>query len=225
MAVNAESGIYQIQHKVSGKMYIGSSANIRVRLARHRLMLNQQKHPNSHLQNAWNKYGSDGFLFATVAIVDKQHLLLEEQALLDGLKGRLYNQSVVAGSPMRNRKHTAETKANMSAARSGDNNAFYGRQHSEATKQKIAESKKGRVSPNKGKSMSDAAKEKMRLKKIGVPSKKKGQRSLICGRGHAVVGDNAYYRADRQTYSCKACGKLRSVKFNLLKETRNPKLQ
>jgi hypothetical protein len=54
------SGVYKIINKVDGKYYIGSSGDIRGfnrgRWYGHINKLKKNKHINSHLQNAWNKY-------------------------------------------------------------------------------------------------------------------------------------------------------------------------
>jgi group I intron endonuclease len=65
------SGIYKIINKVNGKYYVGSSKNIHVRWRVHKSNLNNNKHPNSHLQNAWNKYGNTLFEFTIVENTDK----------------------------------------------------------------------------------------------------------------------------------------------------------
>jgi len=55
--------IYKILNKVNGKFYIGSTKNAKVRWYQHKYSLNNNKHINNHLQNAWNKYGKDSFDF------------------------------------------------------------------------------------------------------------------------------------------------------------------
>lgn len=55
-------GIYIIFNLVNGKRYIGSSVDLYNRLHEHRHNLAYNKSHNQHLQNAWNKYGSDFFM-------------------------------------------------------------------------------------------------------------------------------------------------------------------
>lgn len=58
------SGIYSIVNKVNGKRYIGSSKSVYYRWAQgHLPQLRDGNHYNNHLQNAWNKYGDQSFLF------------------------------------------------------------------------------------------------------------------------------------------------------------------
>lgn len=48
---------------VSGTVYVGQARNIRKRWEVHRCTLENDKHRNSYLQRAWNKYGSAAFRF------------------------------------------------------------------------------------------------------------------------------------------------------------------
>lgn len=50
-------GIYQIQNKINGKIYIGQSIDIEKRLKQHLRYLRKSQHYNSHFQNAFDKYG------------------------------------------------------------------------------------------------------------------------------------------------------------------------
>lgn len=46
--------IYKIENKVTGKVYIGSTINLRKRAKSHIRDLNNNKHVNKQLQNSWN---------------------------------------------------------------------------------------------------------------------------------------------------------------------------
>lgn len=59
-------GIYKIVNKKNGKLYIGSSKTIERRLKDHRRLLSKGTHHSSKLQNAWNKYGEESFLFLVI---------------------------------------------------------------------------------------------------------------------------------------------------------------
>lgn len=56
-------GIYRIVNKVNNKIYVGSSTNIYERWKVHKNDLKENRHQNSHLQRAWNKYGEKNFKF------------------------------------------------------------------------------------------------------------------------------------------------------------------
>ena len=79
------SGIYQIENKINSKVYIGSSNNIKRRWQKHKALLRHNKHPNSHLQAAWNKYGEDSFEFSIIEECSLSDLLNKEQYYLDTL--------------------------------------------------------------------------------------------------------------------------------------------
>lgn len=61
--LNNLSGIYCIENLSTKKKYIGQSVNVRERYFKHKSELKNNKHSNTYLQNAWNKYGSDDFKF------------------------------------------------------------------------------------------------------------------------------------------------------------------
>lgn len=60
-------GVYCIENLTNGKCYVGSAGGskqgIRKRWSVHIFELNSNRHGNIHLQNAWNKYGAQNFLF------------------------------------------------------------------------------------------------------------------------------------------------------------------
>ena len=57
-------GIYKITNTANGNVYIGQAVNINARVASHINNLKSNNHVNKHLQNAWNKYGQDSFVFS-----------------------------------------------------------------------------------------------------------------------------------------------------------------
>lgn len=64
------SGIYCIKNKVNNMVYIGLSKNIHNRWIEHKYRLNTHIHPNTKLQNAWDKYGEDNFEFIVLEKCD-----------------------------------------------------------------------------------------------------------------------------------------------------------
>lgn len=109
------SGIYEIVNTINGHRYIGSAVNIQQRWSQHIHYLNNNKHHSRHLQSAWNLYGADAFEFSVIEACFIFALIFREQHYLNTLKPE-YNISPTAGSQLGTRR-TAETRANMSAAR------------------------------------------------------------------------------------------------------------
>jgi len=120
-------GIYRIRNKIDGKYYIGSSQAIEIRLYNHLRDLEKDKHPNLYLQNAWNKFGRENFIFEVIEEVmdDIDILLIKEQKYLDkGFElGILYNIARKADCPPSRKgckvKFSEEHKAKISKALKG----------------------------------------------------------------------------------------------------------
>src|SRR5882672_2177665 len=70
-------GIYKITCTNNGYVYIGSSCEIDVRLVHHKSDLNLGYHRNVFLQNCYNKYGKDSFLYEVIQPVINVENLLE----------------------------------------------------------------------------------------------------------------------------------------------------
>ena len=156
------AGIYEIVNTVNGKRYIGQSADITPRWTKHRSKLNLQKHPNRHLQSAWNTHGAEAFEFNILLVCagTKEMLCLYEQQCLDALKPE-YNICVAAESclgvqrgpqtpehierrisPLRGRLRppfSAEWLANMSQSQMGK-----GHPQTEATRAKLRAANTGK---------------------------------------------------------------------------------
>lgn len=80
------SGVYCILNILNNKKYIGSSKNIYSRWFKHRANLRGNYHPNSYLQNAWNKYGEENFHFLILTKCSEESLLEMEQSYIDKMK-------------------------------------------------------------------------------------------------------------------------------------------
>lgn len=89
-ALSHKSGIYEIRCVVSGKSYVGSTRNFARRWEHHRSLLKRQKHPSPRLQQAWNKHGSEKFVFSILEECSVDDLFVREQCWID-LKKRDYN--------------------------------------------------------------------------------------------------------------------------------------
>lgn len=63
------SGIYKWTCTTTRKIYVGSAVNLRMRWYNHKTSLRKNKHVNSLLQRAWNKYGEECFVFEVIELV------------------------------------------------------------------------------------------------------------------------------------------------------------
>lgn len=160
-AILSASGIYAIRNTVNGKVYVGSAVNIEKRWRLHRNQLALSTHHSKKLQNAWNKHGSQSFVFEVLELVDdKSNLLEREQHWIDtlsafsnGYNGRLRAESYLG------MKHSSDVIAKMSAKMMGNSygtgskrspkqlermsEVSTGRKHSVESRQKISASRAG----------------------------------------------------------------------------------
>lgn len=83
------SGIYIIKNIINDKIYVGSSLNLNSRKYKHFWMLKNGVHDNEYLQNSYNKYGNDSFIFEVVDICDPKNLIIKENEYIDKYKSNL----------------------------------------------------------------------------------------------------------------------------------------
>ena len=108
-------GIYKILNKLNNKSYIGStSESFRKRWNLHKHHLVNGKHKNSHLQYAWNKYGSDNFEFIILEECnDKNKVLEREQYWIDSNDfENLYNINPLATGGLQFTQETFDKRSN-----------------------------------------------------------------------------------------------------------------
>ena len=80
MKKTKKMGIYFIRNTKTGSAYVGSSVNsFNKRWGDHRYMLRNNIHPNRHLQNAWNKYGEESFLFEIAETIENDEMILQRE--------------------------------------------------------------------------------------------------------------------------------------------------
>lgn len=150
------SAIYQIVNITNGNFYIGSTSNIERRKFDHFNDLRKDKHSNLHLQNAYNKYGKENFIFQIVQYLDKDILKNIEQQYLDICVGQenCYNINKDADRGPVGIPKTEEAKRKMSLAK-------LGRKLSEETRLKMSIAKRGKTSNITGKKWSAESKQKL----------------------------------------------------------------
>jgi len=136
------SGIYQITCTETGKIYIGSTSNLRQRHYVHFWSLRSGKHDNKYLQNAFNKYGEDVFVFEVIELVMPWSLMDREQYWLDTLKpydrSVGFNIGIKANSGAAGRIPSDETRMKLSQANSG-------KVRSEQARQNMSNGRKGLI--------------------------------------------------------------------------------
>lgn len=135
------SGIYKITNIVNTMYYIGSTINFSKRWNRHKNDLKANRHLNSYLQNAYNKYGVEAFAFQILEYCEPKKLLEREQFYLDIYNSYDrefgYNLSPTAGNTL-GVKHTEEFKKKISKITTG-------RKHTIEAKNKIRNAHKGKI--------------------------------------------------------------------------------
>lgn len=150
-----KSGIYRIRNTINNKCYYGSAINLDKRWKyEHLRALQLKKHYNDHLQNAWNKYGEENFIFEVIEhIVDRAALLSREQHYLDTVSPE-YNISKYAtgGSGVK----SDETKRKISERKkawwqknkgitTGEKHPFFGKHHELETRKRMAMNRKNKL--------------------------------------------------------------------------------
>lgn len=117
--LNKVSGIYQIRNVQNNHIYIGSSKNLFERYKFHFSTLKRNKHENPYLQGAYNKYGSENFIFEILEYCEPEIRFNIEQYWIDKFYGQnCYNINRDASNPpdCTGKKHifTEEHKRNIS---------------------------------------------------------------------------------------------------------------
>lgn len=153
-------GIYQIKNTVTGKRYVGSSADIETRWTTHRCHLRKGVHHSRKLQNSWNKHGEENFSFEVLEVCPKDDLVGREQFYID-LESH-YNILPRAAS-MLGLRYTDEAKARRSAQ-------LMGHKHSDETKEKLRQKSLDQSQAisvrMKGRVLSDGTKEKIGSREV-----------------------------------------------------------
>jgi group I intron endonuclease len=162
-------GIYCIINTESGKPYVGSGVSFNRRKTTHFSKLKLNAHGNPHLQNSFNYYGKDKFIFEIIENIERteemttenfKNILLErENYWIDFLKSNNrdygYNIRKEASSNL-GMKLTEEQIQKVS----GKNNHNFGKPMLEETKQKLREINYGENSPHYGEKQSEETKKR-----------------------------------------------------------------
>jgi len=168
-------GIYLIINKENYKTYVGSSIDVERRWKQHRSSLCRDKHDNSYLQNAWNKYGEENFIFSIIEelgeIILLEKVLKVEQWYLDNFISEYnINRKASGCNYFKGKKFTDEHRKNLSIAHSGELHHFYGKRRPEHSikmiGRKVSKETRDRISKiHKGKVVSEETKRKISIAK------------------------------------------------------------
>ena len=135
------SGIYEIFCTANGRRYVGSAADMDKRWREHFTQLNARTHHSRHLQRAWGKHGSDAFLFRVLEKCPREALIAREQHHIDALRPE-FNSRPVAHSNL-GWAPSDETREKMRAAHVGKPSPKKGKPLSAETRARISASKTG----------------------------------------------------------------------------------
>ncbi|MCB0168362.1 MAG: GIY-YIG nuclease family protein [Anaerolineae bacterium] len=82
-----QAGVFQVKNTENGKVLLGSSLNLDGPLNSHKFMLTIGSHRNKILQQEWNEYGPDKFVFEILEVVkvkdDPNFNISDELTLLE----------------------------------------------------------------------------------------------------------------------------------------------
>jgi group I intron endonuclease len=155
-------GIYVIENIINNKLYIGQAKDINDRWKTHIWKLNNNRHYNRYLQNAWNKYGESCFKFTIIRECDESELNVLEIYYIDeyksfckengynltyggeGTSGHTLSEEtkIRIGSFHKGKEISQKQRDSLREQFTGEGNPFYGKEHSEETKRKISEARK-----------------------------------------------------------------------------------
>ena len=142
------AGVYEIRNTLNDKVYVGSSVNVKKRITSHRGYLTRREHPSLHLQAAWDKYGSEAFVFKQLIVCDKKDILFYEQRIMDGYKANQrefgYNTRIVVES-CAGLKLSESHKAKIAASvPRGNDHQYFGKRLSDQAYKAAADLKRGK---------------------------------------------------------------------------------
>lgn len=175
--------IYRITNMANNHYYIGSAESFARREWQHKYALKRNEHKNPRLQAAWNKYGSEMFVFEVIEEVQEERSAFDvENTYLMKCVGQpdCYNINTDAIGMRTGIKLSEESKQRVSQGRKGKHAGLahyrYGTKLSDEVKAKISATQKGRPNPNKGKKMSEQGRANV------IAAIKRGEQSVFYGK-------------------------------------------
>ena len=133
-----KSGVYIITSISENKHYIGQSVDWKERLFSHKSALKYNYHRNLHLQNAYNKYGKNNFIFEILEETEEKFLFSLENywCNLLNVHNSKYGYNIQFTGSEGCSRMSQETKNKISSQ-------HVGKPKSTITKNRISESRKG----------------------------------------------------------------------------------
>lgn len=175
--------IYRITNMANNHYYIGSAESFARREWQHKYALKRNEHKNPRLQAAWNKYGSEMFVFEVIEEIQEGRSAFDvENTYLMKCVGQpdCYNINTDAIGMRTGIKFSEESKQRVSQSRKGKHAGSahyrYGTKLSDEVKAKISASQKGRPNPRKGQKMSEQGRANI------VAAIKRGEQSQFYGK-------------------------------------------
>jgi group I intron endonuclease len=148
------SGIYAIRNIVNGKRYIGSTNKLSIRWGQHKYELKKNNHFNSYLQNSWNKYGEQNFVYDILECCPHNTLVDREGYWINTLSSYKDNNGYnLCRTPRASRLGciaSPETIAKMKISLGGENHPMWGKHLKKSTKEKLSKLQKGISKPTSG---------------------------------------------------------------------------
>ena len=97
------SAVYKITNTITGDFYIGSSNNVKSRLAAHKRQSVWKNYPNNPMYHDMKRYGTDKFDFEILEVVEPEELKVTEQQFIELLEPT-YNDINANGLNVERRK-------------------------------------------------------------------------------------------------------------------------
>ena len=171
--MNTHGLIYCWINKINGKIYVGKTTNLKIRLRDYRCLTSKfRRQPKLH--NAVLKYGWDNFSLEIIEeSIPVENLNSKEKYWIRHLCTVEFGYNCTYGADGPN-NISEETREKIKMHSKGENNPNYGKKHSAETRAKISKSNSGEKHPNYGKRGEEAsafgfrhtAETKQRLKEL-----------------------------------------------------------
>ena len=188
MEILKKPGIYLIFNLANQRVYIGQSKNVKTRLAIHKSSLRHSNHSNDYLQNAFNKYGEDKFVFRSVEYCEVENLTEREEYWIGQFNSINPNRGYNLMRARTHGGHSEETREKIGAAHKGK---IISEEHrakiSENNKYRSEETRANFAAANKSKVLSEETRAKISAARKGkTPSEESRAKMCIAQKGRVV---------------------------------------